>query len=181
MIDLSHVITHYDTLGVARDASDAELRSAYRALARQLHPDLRGDRTPTQRVDDERAMQQLNAAWHVLSDPARRRRYDQSLNAGSADDCPVEPATDDPPEYVSEPTGRGRGLPAVALLSVVLVSAVLGAFVLFHETSSPPGHMEALTVGTCVTVRGGHISEVVPCDSPNDGRILAESRVVGIG
>jgi hypothetical protein len=34
--------------------------------------------------------------------------------------------------------------------------------------------VDAVTVGDCVTVRGGHISEIVSCDSPNDGQVVAE-------
>lgn len=62
--------THYDTLGVARTASAAEVRAAYRAAARDHHPDAGGDRG---------RMQALNAAWAVLGDPARRAAYDRAL------------------------------------------------------------------------------------------------------
>lgn len=62
--------THYDVLGVASTASVEEIRFAYRVAARQRHPDSGGS------VD---AMQQLNEAWHVLSDPGRRAAYDRSL------------------------------------------------------------------------------------------------------
>lgn len=68
--------THYQVLGVVPSASLDEVRTAYRAAARTCHPDSGGS------VD---AMQRLNEAWHVLSDPGRRAAYDRSLaGAGSA-------------------------------------------------------------------------------------------------
>src|SRR3954447_1104018 len=60
-------VTHYDVLGVAVGASRAEIHRAYLALARRHHPDAGGD---------EAAMRKVNEAWAVLSDNARRRRYD---------------------------------------------------------------------------------------------------------
>jgi hypothetical protein len=170
------VVTHYDTLGVARDASDAELRAAYRTRARHLHPDLLGDRTATEHADDERAMQRLNEAWNVLSEPDRRRRYDQSLDEPRADNPHVAPATDNPPTHVDGPSGPSRVLPAVTLLGAVLACAIAATLFLLPETSSqtPIGGVDAVTVGDCVTVRGGHISEIVSCDSPNGGQVVAE-------
>ena len=174
--DGSHVVTHYDTLGVAGNASEAELRAAYRTKARQLHPDLLGDRTPTEHADDERAMQSLNEAWQMLSEPDRRRWYDQSLDEPRADNRHVAPVTDNPPTHVDEPSGPSRNLPAATLLGAVLACAIAAAFFLLPETSSqtPIGGVDAVTVGDCVTVRGGHISEIVSCDSPNDGQVVAE-------
>ena len=67
-------------LGVAVDAAPDELRQAYRARARALHP----DRHP----DDVRAgeaMRAVNAAWAVLSDPAARASYDRRLGGGDAE------------------------------------------------------------------------------------------------
>ncbi|MEY2403076.1 MAG: molecular chaperone DnaJ [Acidimicrobiaceae bacterium] len=60
-------MTHYDVLGVAVSASRADIHAAYLALARRHHPDAGGD---------EVAMRRVNQAWAVLSDTARRRRYD---------------------------------------------------------------------------------------------------------
>ena len=62
--------THYDVLGVAADASPAEVRAAYRLAARDHHPDAGGD---------PGRMRDLNAAWHVLGDPIRRAAYDRDL------------------------------------------------------------------------------------------------------
>ncbi|HKH05452.1 MAG TPA: J domain-containing protein [Acidimicrobiales bacterium] len=62
--------TYYDVLGVARTATADQLRAAYRSRARENHPDAGGD--PDQ-------MRQLNAAWRVLRDPARRAAYDRHL------------------------------------------------------------------------------------------------------
>lgn len=67
---------HYDELGVAPTATAAEIRAAYVALAREHHPDRLGDRADVVRVDSAARMARVNAAWTVLSDPARRAAYD---------------------------------------------------------------------------------------------------------
>lgn len=63
--------TLYDLLGVSTTCDLATLRSAYRARARELHPDVA--------AGTEAAMIAVNDAWRVLSDPLRRAEYDQSL------------------------------------------------------------------------------------------------------
>ncbi|MEV4472839.1 J domain-containing protein [Nonomuraea sp. NPDC049504] len=60
----------YDLLGVARAASQDDIRKAYRRLARQLHPDVNPD------PEVARRFQEVGEAYHVLSDPGRREVYD---------------------------------------------------------------------------------------------------------
>jgi DnaJ-class molecular chaperone len=68
---------HYATLGLDRRCTLAQIRAAYRLLAKQLHPDLNPDSPAAiQRT------QELNAAHETLGDPARRREYDHELDAG---------------------------------------------------------------------------------------------------
>jgi hypothetical protein len=69
----------YDVLGVEVAASEVELRHAYHRRARVLHPDRHAGAPEAQRLVTESAMRQLNAAWEVLGDPVRRRRYDAAL------------------------------------------------------------------------------------------------------
>ncbi len=71
--------THYEVLGVARSATIAQVRAAYRAAARDHHPDAGGD------PDRMRA---LNAAWRVLGDPVRRAAYDRQLRLRSGSGSP---------------------------------------------------------------------------------------------
>ena len=67
---------HYATLGLDRLCTTAQIRTAYRLLAKRHHPDLHPD-SP----EAVSRSQELNAAHETLSDPARRRAYDRELAA----------------------------------------------------------------------------------------------------
>src|SRR5215472_5969298 len=63
---------YYKILGVAKTASDKEIKSAYRKLARKHHPDVNpGDKSAEARFKD------INEAYEVLGDPAKRKKYDE--------------------------------------------------------------------------------------------------------
>lgn len=63
---------YYDVLGVARSANSDEIQKAYRKLARKYHPDLHEDKNLA-----KEKFQQIQHAYDVLSDPEKRRMYDQ--------------------------------------------------------------------------------------------------------
>jgi molecular chaperone DnaJ len=63
---------YYAVLGVGRDADEAELKKAYRRLARMYHP----DKNPGDKTAEER-FKEINEAYAVLSDPDKRSRYDR--------------------------------------------------------------------------------------------------------
>jgi DnaJ domain len=76
-------VNHYEVLGVQGDVSPGALRRAYLELARRHHPDRQaGEDQQARRVSDER-MRQINSAWQVLGDPARRAAYDVQLRERS--------------------------------------------------------------------------------------------------
>ena len=63
---------YYQILGVSRNASEKEIKQAYRRLARKHHPDLNpGDKSA------EAKFKEINAAYEVLSNPEKRKKYDQ--------------------------------------------------------------------------------------------------------
>src|ERR1700753_2528093 len=75
-------ITYYEELGIEETASADEIRDAFRALARLLHPDQQSD--PQLKEMAERQMRKLNRIYAVLSDAARRTAYDESLSSRNA-------------------------------------------------------------------------------------------------
>ncbi|MFA7297567.1 MAG: DnaJ domain-containing protein, partial [Dehalococcoidia bacterium] len=62
----------YSVLGVKRDASDKEIRQAFRRLARQYHPDVNPGNAAA-----EARFKEINAAYEVLNDPDNRKKYDR--------------------------------------------------------------------------------------------------------
>jgi len=63
---------YYQILGVNKNASEKEIKQAYRRLARKHHPDL----NPNDKAAEAK-FKEINAAYEVLSDPAKRKKYDQ--------------------------------------------------------------------------------------------------------
>src|ERR687884_1335650 len=71
-------INYYEVLGVPRNASQSEIKNAYRRLAKDRHPDRPGG--------SEVEFSRLQEAHAVLSDPNRRRRHDEALDLAHAAD-----------------------------------------------------------------------------------------------
>lgn len=67
---------HYETLGVERDASQEDIKKAYRRLARELHPDVNPSEEASERFKS------VTHAYDVLSDPTERQRYDMGGSNG---------------------------------------------------------------------------------------------------
>jgi curved DNA-binding protein len=63
---------YYEALGVPRTASEDEIRKAFRKLARQYHPDVAKNKTQA-----EEKFKEINEAYEVLSDPEKRKKYDE--------------------------------------------------------------------------------------------------------
>jgi molecular chaperone DnaJ len=73
---MAHRITLYDTLGIERDATEADIRSAFRRLSRSNHPDtFLGE----ERASAEERFQSITEAFNVLSRPESREKYDREL------------------------------------------------------------------------------------------------------
>jgi molecular chaperone DnaJ len=158
-------------LGVASDASPEEIRTAYRRLAREHHPDVAG-------AGANDTIRSLNAAYAVLADPVRRYAYDRQLRA-APDAAPAgEPVTvpvpDDPPPPLPATRFPWRGL---TLATTVAVVAVATASVLTGppEPEQPDGILEP---GSCVTIEPNTDAREVACTGAAD---LVVREVVPIG
>lgn len=169
--------THYDVLGVRPNASESEIRNAYRALARTLHPDLVGSAAP-----GNRSMSDINQAWAVLSDISSRRAYDQSIGTHARINHTTDTAAR--AAYVvnqSQPARfPWRAMLALAAAGIVLV-LVLHAF---SSPSTPGAPDQLLSSGSCVVISTELVASEVPCEGPHDAvvnQLIATDRTCPTG
>jgi curved DNA-binding protein len=80
---------YYRILGVPRNASDTEIKKAYRKLAMQYHP----DRNPGKEKWANEKFKEINEAYGVLGDPQKRKQYDQFGTVGNIGDIFGSPFT----------------------------------------------------------------------------------------
>src|SRR6201993_675335 len=93
---------YYQILGVPRTASDADIKKAFRKLAREHHPDVAKNKKQA-----EEKFKEINEAYEVLGDPTKRKKYDElgaNWNAGGSFRTPPGWET-----YTGGRTGSGRG------------------------------------------------------------------------
>jgi curved DNA-binding protein CbpA len=95
-------VTWYEVLGVPADATTRHIRQAYVLRARREHPDFHSAADARTRATSEARMRDLNEAWAVLGDPARRAAYDASLRGHVR---PDDEAVDDARTRSARPTG----------------------------------------------------------------------------
>lgn len=78
---------YYALLGIRRDASQAEIKSAYRRLARELHPDVNPD------PDTQEKFKEITQAYEVLGDAEKRQMYDMGGDPFAARARPASAAS----------------------------------------------------------------------------------------
>lgn len=170
--------THYEVLGVRSTASADEIRSAYRTLARRVHPDAQAVGSAAGRAGGA-DMAALNEAWRVLSDPGRRALYDASLRApssatGSAAPPSKQPASrhtfDGPVAVASQGSGRFPKWPFVLVFVLAVIFIVTaGALRKPSKPEAPDGY---LVVGSCVLIEGNGDAAEVGCETKHDATVV---------
>lgn len=174
----------YRLLGVSPAATAEEIHRAWRAAVRRLHPDTMGDRPAAEREAAERRLRDLNAAWAVLGDPARRREYDRRRartpphpggsrgpGAGSRPRRPPPPVP-----RRREPTDPAAGCLRVIPVAVVgVLVAIIVVALLAGEgprESRVPDTVAGL-VGRCVVIHPG--VDIAPVQCPGGDGLLVSA------
>ena len=156
----------YDILGVSSGATTEQIRTSYRNLARRMHPDV-----GSAAQSSSAAMAEINYAWSVLSDPVRRRDYDNSL-ASSRASTASRPHSDsyDRAAQVIPPSMLP---PARFPWRAMLVAAVVGSAAVliargFTDSPQPGIPDQLLEPGSCVVVGSELLATEVSCGGPHE-------------
>ena len=67
---------YYEVLGVKKDASEDELKKAFRKLSMKWHPDMQHGKSDAEKEDAKKKFQEIAEAYEVLSDKSKRAQYD---------------------------------------------------------------------------------------------------------
>jgi curved DNA-binding protein CbpA len=131
---------HYDVLGVPPEATEDEIRKAYRWLARKFHPD--------QNPDDPRAAvmtKRINAAYEVLGDFERRAAYDRAAGRRVDARDGVTPSERPPAKPAGSNSARApwhRWPTRLGIACTLAMLIMVGAGTIHHVSEVPPGAAE---------------------------------------
>lgn len=67
---------YYEVLGLSKNASESEIKSAFRKLSRKWHPDMQAGKSDAEKKDAEEKFKEIAEAYEVLSDKDKRQSYD---------------------------------------------------------------------------------------------------------
>lgn len=176
-----------------------ELHRAHRALVRRYHPDAVHPDDESGRVEAEARIREVNQAWQELRDPLRRARYDRTLEP---EPRPSGLTAGPPPAPAGGSTGSGdwfadadlrRSTARVATRSprpvkpfrvrvlfgfgILVLVGILVVVFLTGESTEGPG--SGIGRGSCVRINNMGPPTQVPCELPNDGRVLSQVDVAG--
>ena len=167
---------YYKVMGVARDATEAQIKQAYRKLARKYHPDVRKEK------DAEARFKEVGEAYEVLKSPEKRAAYDQ-LGQGHAPGQEFRP----PPDWGSgfEFSGAGGRDSDYSdffesLFGAQARSGSGGARGAFHRGRGEDHHAKVL-LDLDATLQGGsrQLTLRVP-EVDADGRLVSKERVLKV-
>ena len=150
-------VNHYEVLGVGRKATATEIRAAYRALSKVVHPDAGGD---------EYQFAVLEHSYRVLADPRTRAGHDRELavaDAAARAPSRARPGATPPSRHVPQSAPSGVEGYLSGCMAEVGSYLVLGAlwllvsgavFVAFTATGNPSAAMRAGSIGTWLLLMG---------------------------
>lgn len=152
---MSRSQNHYDVLQVKESASEEVIKGAYRYLSQKWHP----DRNSGNEKDAEDVLKAINQAYAVLSDPKRRKEYDEWLSRnnekerGSAH-IPTPPPPP-PPSTPQSPPGQSNrgGIPRGAIFCLAAVASVVIIALLIKESGLGVGYNISYAPAACTADR----------------------------
>jgi hypothetical protein len=165
-------MTYYERLAVGRNATQEEIRNAYRRAARDAHPDRNVG------SGAEARMAEINAAYRVLGDPARRRAYDAELamaRSGSTSasatwsSSAVEEDEDREPYWIPPVDVTPARFPwkFMAVLAICGIGVIIVGLI-FSKPQQPAAPDNILRSADCVLLGPQLDAAEVACSGPHD-------------